>query len=124
MLRLKRAKMSNIKKQFGTRLRSLRIGKGLTLEDLSDLSGLHSTYIGSVERGERNISLEAIERLAKGLQVEMFDLFVLNDENIGENLEEFLKGVKIQIASLNKKERKFFLDLTRAIASGLKGLKK
>jgi len=123
-MKLSKENMSNIKKQFGARLRSLRIGKELTLEDLSDISGLHSTYIGSVERGERNISLEAIERLTKGLQVEMFELFVLNDENIGENLEEFLKEVKIQVAFLNKKERKFFLDLTRAIASGLKGLKK
>jgi len=118
--------MSDIKKQFGARLRSLRTGKGLTLEDLADpdRSGLHSTYIGSVERGERNVSLEAIEKLAQGLQVELFELFILNKENIGEDIEELLKDVRIQIASLNKQERKFLLGLTRTIALGLKGLKK
>ncbi|MDZ7291828.1 MAG: helix-turn-helix domain-containing protein [candidate division KSB1 bacterium] len=117
--------MNDIKKQFGARLRSLRVQKGLTLEDLADLSGLHSTYIGSVERGERNISLEAIERLAKGLQVEIFELFLLNSENALENkAEDFLKEIKILSASLNKREKKFVLSLIKAVALGLRDFKK
>ncbi len=117
--------MSDVKKQFGARLRSLRIKKDLTLEDLADLSGLHSTYIGSVERGERNISLEAIERLTKGLQLEIFELFLLNSESVLENnVEDFLKEVKTQTASLNKRERKFVLSLIKAVIPGLRDLKK
>jgi transcriptional regulator with XRE-family HTH domain len=117
--------MNDIRKQFGAHLRNLRTQKGLTLEDLADLSGLHSTYIGSVERGERNISLEAIEKLTKGLQIDMFELFLLNRENALENhIEEFLKEIKIQTAPLTRKERIFVLNLIKAMARGLKGLKK
>lgn len=55
-------------------LRSIRQGKGLSQEALADLAGLHRTYIGSVERGERNISIDNIERLAKALACEVTDL--------------------------------------------------
>ena len=57
--------------RFGENLRQLRTTQGLSQESLAHLSGLHRTYIGSVERGERNISLVNIVRLAKALGVEV-----------------------------------------------------
>ena len=56
--------------QFGSRLRELRAKAGLTQETLALNSGLDRSYVGQVERGERNISLENIVRLAFGLGVE------------------------------------------------------
>ncbi len=53
--------------RFGERLRSLRAAKGLSQEELADLSGLNRTYVGSVERGERNVSLLNIHKLAAAL---------------------------------------------------------
>ncbi|MHB8523461.1 MAG: helix-turn-helix domain-containing protein [Limisphaerales bacterium] len=50
-------------------VRVLRQQAGLSQEDLAELAGLHRTYVGSIERGERNVSLENIERLAKALKV-------------------------------------------------------
>jgi transcriptional regulator with XRE-family HTH domain len=49
-------------------MRSLRQTKALSQEQLADLCGLHRTYIGSVERGERNISIDNMERIAEALK--------------------------------------------------------
>lgn len=55
--------------EFGARVRTERTKLGLTLEQLAERAGMHWTYIGSVERGERNISLINITRLARALGV-------------------------------------------------------
>lgn len=67
--------MSDIKATFGKRLRELREAKGMTQEALAHEAGLDRTYISSVERGERNISLENIEHLAWALGVKIKDFF-------------------------------------------------
>jgi len=65
----------DIKKQFGARVRILRKVRGLSQEDLAELSGLHPTYISGVECGKRNVSLENIRSLARGLKVSLADFF-------------------------------------------------
>ena len=55
-------------------LRALRRAKQLSQEQLADLTGLHRTYIGSVERLERNISIDNIEKLAHALNVKVHEL--------------------------------------------------
>ena len=68
-------KDTKFQKRFGTRLRELRRQKGLSQEALASACDLDRTYIGGVERGERNISLINIHRLAQALDVEAGDLF-------------------------------------------------
>ncbi len=55
-------------KKFGETVRRLREGEGISQEELAERCGLHRTYVGSVERGERNVSLANIVRLAHALK--------------------------------------------------------
>jgi transcriptional regulator with XRE-family HTH domain len=59
---------------LGGIVRELRLKRGLSQEQLADRSNLHFTYVSSVERGERNISIENIARLAKALDCQLKDL--------------------------------------------------
>lgn len=64
-----------IKRAFGKRVRALRLEKGLSQEGLALTCNLDRTYIGGVERGERNVSLINIRKIATGLGVSLRDLF-------------------------------------------------
>lgn len=68
--------MPDIKITFGKCVRRLREERGISQEALASEAGLDRTYVSSVERGRRNISLENIERLAKALEVEVKALFM------------------------------------------------
>lgn len=60
---------------FARNLRVARLAKGLSQEDLADIAGLHRTFVGAVERGETNVSVDNIERLADALDVSIQELF-------------------------------------------------
>jgi len=62
------------RRRFAANLRSIRQQKGLTQEALADLTDLHRTYIGSVERGERNISIDNMEVIADALGVPIWEM--------------------------------------------------
>ncbi len=66
--------MEAIKKRFGVQLRKLRHTKGWTQEKLGEKAGLHSTYVGQIERGVRNPSLVNLYKLAKALKVKAGEL--------------------------------------------------
>lgn len=59
---------------FAANLRTFRKARNLSQEDLAEIAGLHRTYIGSVERGERNITIDNMERLARALDCIIQDL--------------------------------------------------
>ncbi|MDE3075131.1 MAG: helix-turn-helix transcriptional regulator [Chloroflexota bacterium] len=67
---------------FGDTVRSLRLRAGLSQEELARRAGLHFTYVSSVERGERNISLRNIHALASALGVAVSELFRSDDAAI------------------------------------------
>ena len=70
----------DIVKVFGSNLRKYRMQKGLSQEKLAELSGLHRTYIGDIERFQRSISLENVQRIATALEIETYKLFIDNME--------------------------------------------
>ena len=67
--------MSNISKILGQRIRNYRTAKGLSQEKLAELSGCHPTYIGQIERGEKNATIESIEKISTALGVSLSMLF-------------------------------------------------
>lgn len=70
--------------EFGKRIRQLRNERNLSQEELSFLTGFHRTYIGMIERGERNISLANIGVFAKAFQMpvsELLDLRLVNSKH-------------------------------------------
>ncbi len=60
--------------RFAVNLRAARLARGFSQEELGARAGLHRNYIGSVERNEKNISIDTIERLANALGVDVLDL--------------------------------------------------
>jgi transcriptional regulator with XRE-family HTH domain len=70
-----------ISKRFGIAVRNRRVGAGITQECLAERAGLHATYVGMVERGVRNPTLDVAARIAGALKV---DLPVLISESLGE----------------------------------------
>ena len=67
--------MSNIAKILGQRIRNYRTDKGLSQEKLAELAGCHHTYIGQLERGEKNATVESIEKISAALNVPLSKLF-------------------------------------------------
>ena len=66
---------SQIDIQFGARIAELRKQRNISQEELAERCGVHRTYIGSIERGEKSPTLNTIEKFAKGLDVEIVDFF-------------------------------------------------
>lgn len=66
---------SNILKDFGQTIRLIRMDKELSQEELAHRCGFHRTYIGMIERGEKNITLKNIEILARSLDISICELF-------------------------------------------------
>ena len=71
--------MENLRKKLGNRIRIIRQKKNLSQEDLAHICNLHRTYVGGIERGERNPSLDNIEKIAKALEIEILELFKSDD---------------------------------------------
>ena len=86
-----------IKKEFGIRIKNIRKARGLTQEKLAENTGITLSYIAMIEGGKRNPTLDFIMRIAKGLDIEVQQLFSLDE----------IKGIKII-----KKTKCFTYDIT------------
>jgi len=73
--------MNNLAKLVGQRIRNYRIQAGLSQEKLAELSGCHPNYIGQLERGEKNATIESIGKVASALNIPLSQLFEKLDEH-------------------------------------------
>jgi transcriptional regulator with XRE-family HTH domain len=65
---------ASLRQNLARNLRRLRLERGLSQEDFALRSGLHRTYVGGIERCERNVTLESVEKLATALEVHPLEL--------------------------------------------------
>ena len=73
---MEEARREQVRKRFGARLRTLRKARKLSQEEVALRAELDRSYLGKIERGESNVSLVNIHRIAEALGVEAEDLFV------------------------------------------------
>lgn len=101
--------MSDLAKIIGQRIRNYRTKQNLSQEKLAELSGCHPTYIGQIERGEKNATLESIEKIASALNVSLSTLF----EKLGgeENANSIPLKCYELIASKSKDEQEQLFNL-------------
>ena len=95
--------MSDIAKIIGQRIRNYRTQKGLSQEKPADLVGCHPTYIGQLERGEKNATLESVEKIASAMDISMSELFDKLGKSGGNNIAAKCYDL---VASKNEAEQK------------------
>lgn len=74
--------MMDIVSVFADNLRKYRKEKGLSQEKFAEMTGLHRTYISTIERKKRSIALENVQKIADALEIDTYLLFISNDENL------------------------------------------
>ena len=95
--------MSDIAKIIGQRIRNYRTQKGLSQEKLAELAGCHPTYIGQLERGEKNATLESVEKIASAMDISLSELFDKLGKSGGDNIAAKCYDL---VASKNEAEQK------------------
>lgn len=105
--------VANLKRQFGIRVRALRNAKGLTQEKLGKLAKTDYKFIGALERGEKGVSFEVIERLAKALGVEPYKLFLPSD-GADVDVEADIRAIAKDMGADSRANiQRFFQTVTR-----------
>lgn len=98
--------MTTLRNSVGERIRAIRKARGLTQQQLAELSGLDDAYIGSLERGERNFSIDTLEKIINALNIPLSQLMysdneVNNTESLKrEAIDEFI-GI---VSTLNEQQ--------------------
>lgn len=107
---------------IGIRIKQVRKKKGLTQEELAEKAGINASYMGTVERGERNISIETLEKIIRGLDMTPSDFFQfheINIENLTNDNHYILEVVKSLLHNRSLEENKLILRVIQDILATL-----
>lgn len=111
--------LSDFLKLVGEKIRIIRKVQGLTQEELAERSNLQDSYIGGIERGERNVSLLTLEKIIKGLNVSPESLFKFenNDVNNYNEKNNIIEIYKSFLSERDEEELKVIHKITKDIVS-------
>jgi len=109
--------MGNLVKLVGINIREIRKKKKLTQEELSERSGLQTSFLAGVERGERNITLETLDKIISGLEVDIKTVFSFNDISPDEHFrkKEILDLISNLLTDKDIQETKLIYNLAKEI---------
>ena len=110
--------MSELSVTIGKRIRNYRTSQKMSQEELAEKCDLHPTYIGQVERGEKNATLESISKIASGLSVSLSTLFE-NIDNTDTDSTNYPNEAYELVHSLSPKDQQKILNIIKE-AIGLK----
>ena len=102
--------MKNIAKILGQRIRNYRVEKGLSQEKLAELAGCHPTYIGQIERGEKNATVESVAKISAAMNVSLSTLFEKIGAEENEKDSVLLECYEL-ICSKSKPEQEYILKI-------------
>jgi transcriptional regulator with XRE-family HTH domain len=102
---------ADIGKIIGQRIKNYRKGQRLTQEELAEKSGLHSTYIGKVERNEKGITIETLIKITDALGITVEELFRYLQPYKERHDEDIIYQIVNKLQSKNVKQQKKILSL-------------
>ena len=110
-------KARSLRQDFGNRLRQLRRARGWTQQDVAERAELDSKFIGGVERAERNITLETLEKIAAGFDLEVYELFFFGD--LAEGSQELISEAKIRdlVVNVDPTKKRLMWRLLQEVAA-------
>lgn len=109
--------MTNLRNTAGDRIRAIRKAKGLTQQQLAELSNLDDAYIGAVERGERNFSIDTLEKIVDALKIRTMDLFQNYDDlsEVGAAQQEAIDQYSAAVSELSVKQIEALKRIVREV---------
>lgn len=103
--------MVNQSKQIGERIRSFRKAKGFSQEELAERASVHYTYIGQVERGEKNFSIDTLEKVIAALNITFEELFRFFPKNATDKEEIKMVSLFNRIQEKRAEDKEEILDI-------------
>lgn len=106
--------MDDLIDNIGTRLRQFRLMKGLTQEQVAEMAGMQPSYLGAIERGERNFTIETLYKIVRALGITFDELFAHIDQpaDPGENLPKECFDIMFQC---DERQQRTLLDIMYAV---------
>jgi len=103
--------VESLRKKFGKRIRKLRKSMGLTQEELAERANMEYKYLGAIERGEKNLTINNIEKIAKGFGIEAHQLFLFDFEGLKPKEKVTEEKIESILKSCNKETKEILLNI-------------
>lgn len=107
--------MSDTAQRLGKRIRSLRVGLGISQEELAFKAGINSAHLGQIERAVKNPTVDTVDKIAAALHVSISSLFESEPAAIGSTESETVNKILAQLSSMTDSRQKDVLKVIKIL---------